>query len=104
MSLLIVVKYSLIELIVCSNTPHQVSIGSYGVYDVHGRDGVGLLLEKIGGSTLEETLSDVNTQQGIFKVFMDCWWALERFHEAAYAHRDTASNQPHYLHLGECGS
>jgi hypothetical protein len=65
----------------------------YGVYEVHGRDGVGLLLEKIRARTLDETLRDPNSVEEIRMMFLACWEGLLRLHNAGYAHRDVrASN------------
>ncbi|KAA8904608.1 hypothetical protein FN846DRAFT_952283 [Sphaerosporella brunnea] len=65
----------------------------YGVYQVDGRDGVGLLLEKIQAPTLDETLRDANSVEEIRMVFLACWEGLLHLHNAGYAHRDVrASN------------
>jgi tRNA A-37 threonylcarbamoyl transferase component Bud32 len=65
----------------------------YGVYDIEGQTGVGLLFEKIEGVTLDEALLDMRPElDETYQLYMDCWKTLVRLHDAGFSHGDISGS------------
>lgn len=64
----------------------------YGIFDIDGIDGIGILLENVHGLTLAEFLANltIETDQ-IRSLYLNCFYALHRMHSAGYAHRDVGA-------------
>jgi tRNA A-37 threonylcarbamoyl transferase component Bud32 len=64
----------------------------YGAYDVEGREGVGLLLEKVDGYTLRIHLESNPGLDRCHTMFLLCWHSLERMHAAGRSHGDISAD------------
>lgn len=61
----------------------------YGVFDIDGADGVGILFENVHGPTLAEYLAgSIMGGDQIRNLYLACMYALRCMHDIGYTYRD----------------